>query len=142
MALKHRYASRVEWADCDPAGIVFYPHYFRWFDTGTHRMLEAAGIPAAELPDRFGALNVPLVDAHAAFKAPCPWRTEIEIESTISEWRGRTFVVSHAIYKDKGETLAVEGHEIRVWGVPHPDKPGAMKAGEIPDGFKTLFDEG
>lgn len=24
----------VEWGDCNPAGIVFYPNYFRWFNHG------------------------------------------------------------------------------------------------------------
>lgn len=24
----------VEWGDCDPAGIVFYPNYFRRFNHG------------------------------------------------------------------------------------------------------------
>jgi acyl-CoA thioesterase FadM len=23
----------VAWGDCDPAGIVYYPNYFHWFDT-------------------------------------------------------------------------------------------------------------
>ena len=26
---------RIEWGDCDPAGIVFYPRYFAMFDTST-----------------------------------------------------------------------------------------------------------
>ena len=27
---------RVQWGDCDPAGIVFYPRYFEWFDAVHH----------------------------------------------------------------------------------------------------------
>ena len=26
---------RIEWGDCDPAGIVFYPRYFAMFETCT-----------------------------------------------------------------------------------------------------------
>src|SRR5688572_5132951 len=26
---------RVQWGDCDPAGIVYYPRYFEWFDAST-----------------------------------------------------------------------------------------------------------
>ena len=26
---------RIEWGDCDPAGIVFYPRYFAMFDHST-----------------------------------------------------------------------------------------------------------
>ena len=34
---------RVEWANCDAAGIIFNPHYYIWMDGGTHSMLQAAG---------------------------------------------------------------------------------------------------
>ncbi len=34
--LKNVHRIRVEWGDCDPAGIVFYPRYFEWFDRCTH----------------------------------------------------------------------------------------------------------
>lgn len=30
--LINRRTIRIEWGDCDPAGIVFYPRYFEWFD--------------------------------------------------------------------------------------------------------------
>ena len=33
---------RIEWGDCDPAGIVFYPRYFAMFDTSTTELMEAA----------------------------------------------------------------------------------------------------
>lgn len=28
--LINRRTIRIEWGDCDPAGIVFYPRYFEW----------------------------------------------------------------------------------------------------------------
>ena len=34
---------RVEWAHCDPAGIIFNPYYYRWMDAGTHALIQAAG---------------------------------------------------------------------------------------------------
>jgi 4-hydroxybenzoyl-CoA thioesterase len=34
----------VDWGDCDPAGIVFYPRYFAWFDRAAHRFFEAKGL--------------------------------------------------------------------------------------------------
>ena len=33
---------RIEWADCDPAGIVFYPRYFEIFDASTSALFERA----------------------------------------------------------------------------------------------------
>ncbi|MFQ5660793.1 MAG: hypothetical protein ACE5GZ_10210 [Gammaproteobacteria bacterium] len=28
---------RVDWIHCDPAGIMFYPEYYIWFDQATER---------------------------------------------------------------------------------------------------------
>ena len=31
---------RIEWGDCDPAGIIFYPRYFEIFDASTTLLFE------------------------------------------------------------------------------------------------------
>ena len=49
-----RRAVRIEWADCDPAGIVFHPRYFEMFDTSTHHLFEAAGWKKRDLLREFG----------------------------------------------------------------------------------------
>ena len=41
--LVNRRTVRIEWGDCDPAGIVFYPRYFAMFDASTSYLFEAAG---------------------------------------------------------------------------------------------------
>ena len=33
----------VGWGDCDPAGIIFYPTYFRWFDAATWALFGSVG---------------------------------------------------------------------------------------------------
>ena len=33
---------RIEWGDCDPAGIIFYPRYFDIFDASTALIFERA----------------------------------------------------------------------------------------------------
>ena len=41
--LVNRRTVRIEWGDCDPAGIVFYPRYFAMFDASTSFLFEAVG---------------------------------------------------------------------------------------------------
>ena len=36
----------VEFGDCDPARIVFYPNFFRWMDSAARHYFEAAGLPS------------------------------------------------------------------------------------------------
>jgi len=47
---------RIEWSNCDPAGIIFNPHYYIWMDAGSHALMKAAGIDmatAAKTEDNF-----------------------------------------------------------------------------------------
>ncbi len=43
-ATKHLRQIEVGWGDCDPAGIVFYPNFYRWFDACSHALLTARGL--------------------------------------------------------------------------------------------------
>ena len=52
----------IEWGDCDPAGIVYFPRYFEWFDGCTAALFESVGLPKQTLISRFGILGIPVVD--------------------------------------------------------------------------------
>ena len=80
---------KIGWGDCDPAKIVFYPNYFRWFDQSTHNLFEVAGTAMGDLQDQYGGI-LPIVDAQASFKVPSIYGERIEISSSISEWKERT----------------------------------------------------
>ncbi len=138
MAFSIRETRTVEWGDCDPIGIMFYPQCFRWFDIATHHLFEAAGFAMNELEARFGIVGLPLVDVGASFKSPLPWHTAIEIESTVAEWRTKSLVVRHVVHK--GATIALEGQEIRVCVARDPAAPGGLKGIAIPDALKAPFE--
>lgn len=137
MAFKNRYKTRAEWADCDPLGQMFYPNYFRWFDIGTHTLLDAAGEPYPVVCEKYGLAGLPLVDAQASFKGRCQWTDDVEVESFVSDWGTKSFTVTHNIWN--GGAVAVEGREVRIWGLFHPDDDSKLMAGEIPDAFKRLL---
>ena len=50
--------------------------------------------------------------------------------SATASFGGSSFDVVHRVFR--GETLAIEGFETRVWAGPDPDKPGAIKGHKIP----------
>ena len=137
MGLKARYEVRVQWGDCDMAQVVYYPGYFRMFDSASHHLMEQAGKPIPEMIRTDGIMGLPIVDAHAAFRLPCTWGDRLEVESRIGEWRNKSFVVKHTIWK--GGDVAVEGHEIRIWGLCDPNDPQKSRAGVVPDDFKAAF---
>jgi len=137
LPFKSKYMTRAEWADCDPLGQIFYPNYFRWFDIGTHTLLTAAGIPYEQVIEKYGLAGLPLVDAQASFRGRCRWTDHLEVESFISEFGRKSFTVTHNIWNDS--LVAVEGKEIRIWGLFNPEDDTKLKAGEIPQEFKTIF---
>ncbi|MBE9552474.1 MAG: acyl-CoA thioesterase [Proteobacteria bacterium] len=130
----------VEWGDCDPAGIVFYPNYFRWFNQGAHALFGAAGMPFHEMIEERDIAGVPMLDTQASFRAPIRFGEVITLTSRIGEWRSKSFTVAHKVHK--GGQLCAEGRDIRAW-VIHDDKaPNGIRAVTIPDDVKRRFEDG
>jgi 4-hydroxybenzoyl-CoA thioesterase len=120
----------VEWGDCDPAGIVFYPRYLEWFDACTTGLFATAGIPISTLFKAHGVIGAPLVDLKARFLVPSMFGDELLVRSGVQELRRSSFLIRHQFFK--GETLAVEGIETRVWTGADPSSPGRMKSRPLP----------
>ncbi len=140
-SLVHRRSIRIEWGDCDPAQIVFYPRYFAMFDGGTQELFRSAlGKPKIQWVKEYGIVGVPLVDAKARFIIPSLYGDDIVLESRVTEWRRSSFSLEHKVFKDGA--LALEGSETRVWAGPDPDRPGGIKGYPIPDAVKAKFDIG
>ena len=122
---------RIQWADCDPAGIVFNPRFFEFFDSNTWLMFEAAlGIKGSELNATYGIVGIPLVDARGNFLKPAAFGDDVELVSRVKEFRRSSFDVEHLLMKQ--DELLVEGGETRVWAVPHKDDPERIAAAPIP----------
>jgi 4-hydroxybenzoyl-CoA thioesterase len=128
--LINRRKLRIEWGQCDPAGIVFYPQYFVMFDISTALLFERSGLTPRGMREKYGIVGLPLVNCGAKFSAPCSFDDDVEIESGVAEWGRTSFVIRHRILK--GEIVAIEGHEKRIWAAMHEDKPGRIKPVPVP----------
>jgi YbgC/YbaW family acyl-CoA thioester hydrolase len=131
-----RFACRVEWGDCDPAGIIFYPTYFRWMDAATWALLDHVGFSAKRM--RAERLAMPLVSARCDFLAPAEHGDRCQVNSRITRFGGKSFVVSHEIVRSDGGALA-HGAETRVWGRFSAGPGTPMKGEAISDEIKALF---
>lgn len=113
-AFVHSRQFTIDWAYCDPAGIVFNSRFFEFFDTSTWRLFEAAlGVKPQDLSETFGVVGIPLVDARAKFMIPAKFGDIVEMHSNVGEFRRSSFNVQHRLMVDG--KLAVEGEEMRVW---------------------------
>lgn len=130
------FACEVHWGDCDPAGIIFYPTYFRWMDAATWAFVSSVGYGPKRMREEH--LAMPLVGADCQFLAPAQHGDRCEVRSRIARFGGASFVVAHDIVRADG-TLLAKGSEKRVWG-RYESGPGTpMKGLQIPDEVKALF---
>lgn len=133
----NRRTLRIEWGDCDPAGIVYFPRYVQYFDDCTVHMFEAAGFPKPQMLKRFNMAGYPMVDLRMKFLIPSSFGEDVAVESRVTEWKRSSFAVHHRLLR--GEALAVEGFETRVWTVYDPDNPGRLKSQAVPDEVKAAL---
>jgi 4-hydroxybenzoyl-CoA thioesterase len=128
--LTNRRTVSVEWGDCDAAGIVFFPRYFEWFDACTAALFHRAGFEKRTLLTTYGIVGFPVVDTRARFVQPSSFGDEVVVESAISRIGRSSFDVQHRLLR--GETLAVEGFETRVWAVRAGGDGAGLKSAPIP----------
>jgi 4-hydroxybenzoyl-CoA thioesterase len=128
---------RIQWGDCDPAGIVFYPRYFAIFDDSTAALFErATGMNGFAMRRHYDIAGIPLVDARSRFIIPNRYGDDVVVESSIREFRRSSFEVAHRILK-AGE-LSVEGFETRVWVYTEAD--GRLRGRPIPDDVRAKLE--
>jgi len=132
---------RVQWGDCDPAGIVFYPRYFEWFDAGTILLFEkATGLTKIKMLAKYAGAGLALVEAGARFRVPSQYGDDIEIESSVTEFGRSSFSTLHRVRK--GGLPALEGFEKRVWTARTPDDPSRLRSAPIPAEVLDAFRSG
>lgn len=137
--LSNRRVIQVEWGDCDPAGIVYFPRFFEYFDACTNALFEKAGLKKAEMLKHYGLVGIPLVEASAQFYAPASFGEKVSVVTEIAGWGNSSFNVRHKLYK--GDLLAAEGREKRVWTVRDAERESGLRSSIIPEEVRTKFEE-
>lgn len=129
------YRVSIEWGDCDPAKIVFYPNYFVWFDEATRHLFASVGLDVGLLYECYGVVGMPIVEAKANFLLPSRFGDVIEVHSHVGTWRERSLTVLHRVMN--GGQLAVDGFETRVWAAERAEDPKRLRTMPVPDEVRT-----
>ncbi len=137
----HVYEVTVQFGDCDPAGIVFFPNFNRWMDQASLAFFMAQGIPPwRELVKTRGIIGTPLLEINTRFVKTATYGETLQVHTRIDQWNAKTFRQHHVV--KRGETLICEGTEVRAFCVRDPDHPDRIKAIPVPEDIKTLCTEG
>jgi 4-hydroxybenzoyl-CoA thioesterase len=108
---------QVGWGDCDPAGIVFYPRFYAWMDTGSHVLARQMGIAReAMLPPGPDLLGFPVVGTQAEFLAPARMDDRIEVRTWVARVGRSSVSLRHEVWLlAEPQRLLVRGREDRVF---------------------------
>lgn len=130
------YRVAVEFGDCDPAGIVYFPNFHRWMDAASRHWFVVRGVPNwRDAEARWGVIGTPIVDAQTTFRRAAIYGDRLAIETVVTEWRTKSFVQRHRIWR--GAELLVEGHEVRVFAA-RGDGGVGIRAVPVPDAIRAL----
>jgi len=129
------YVVRVEFGDCDPAGIVWFPNFFRWIDAASRHFFHERGVPRWEqTAESIGVIGTPLVDTHTRFVKSASYGDTLQIAVTIPEWREKSFVQKYRVMR--GEDLILECDEVRIFAGRR--EGGGIRAVPIPPSIRAL----
>ncbi len=137
MSKTHIYTVNVQFGDCDPAGIVFFPNFSRWMDEASLAFFMACGVPPwRELVKTRGIIGTPLLEINTRFKRPATYGETIEVHTTVEEWSAKTFRHRHVV--KRGDTLLCEGTEVRAFCIRDPENAERIKAIAVPEDIRAL----
>ncbi len=130
------YEIQVQFGDCDPAGIVFFPNFSKWMDAASLHFFMSCGVPPwRELKKTTGIIGTPMLDIHTRFLRPATYGQTLQIHTCIESWAAKTFVQLHRVMR--GEDLLCEGRETRAF-VIHPEgDPDRIKAIPVPEDIRA-----
>ena len=129
------YKVRVEFGDCDPARIVWFPNFFRWIDAASRHFFVECGVPPWHDTEKsIGLIGTPLVDTQASFIRTASYGDELQIHVSITEWRSKSFVQSYRVMR--GEEDIMRCNEVRIFAAAK--EGGGIRALPIPEDIRAL----
>ncbi len=137
MTRRHIYELQIEFGDCDPAQIAFFPNFFRWADAASRHFFAASGLPSwIDAKQTHGIIGTPCVSAEGNFLAPATYGDVLQVESFIAEWRDKSFVFQHVFRKGEQEIARIS--EVRVFAQEAQTAEKKIQAVAVPPEWRAL----
>ena len=126
---------QVQFGDCDPAGIVFFPNYLRWMDAASLHFFRQQGVPAwSQIADPPGFVGTPLLEINTRFVQSATYTDLLQVHTQIDSWAAKVFVQRHRVLRD--DVLICEGRETRAFCAR--DETGRLRTIPIPAWIREL----
>ena len=107
------YKIKVEWGDCDPYGIVFYPNFYKWMDNAQWNYFNKIDQPISKSEKEYDIIGLPLLNTQANYIDACYREDLLLIETSLIKLTKSTLKLQHII-KRKSK-IVCHGSETRIW---------------------------
>ena len=128
----------VQFGDCDPAGIVFYPNFQRWIDAASLSFFMQCGVPPwRELVKTRGIVGTPLLEISTRFVTAATYAEELD-DRDPRRGVARQGVRAAPPRDARRHDLICEGRETRAFVRRDADNPDRLRAMPIPEDIRAL----
>ena len=101
--MKHRFETKVYYADTDAYGVVWHGAYLRWLEAGRVELCELLGLHLKALTEE--DVLLPVTNMNLKYKMSAKLDDELVIESWISKFNGLSVTFKQKITsKESGKT--------------------------------------
>ena len=101
---------RVRYAETDKMGVVYYAHYFVWFEVGRTDWLRDTGWTYRDMEAE--GLALPVIDARCEYKAGARYDDEIDIRTSARQVSPVRLAFDYEVVRGEGGTLLASGHTV------------------------------
>lgn len=128
----YSYTRIVQWGECDPAGIIFFPRYAEWMVEGLNAMFFAIGFdPTATLAG--GSMRgTPCVAYASTFHAAPKLHERVTHQISVTRVGRTSVTVGHSFLR--GKQLLAEVEDTRVFVVV---ENGSITPTPVPDDVRS-----
>jgi acyl-CoA thioester hydrolase len=113
----HRYSVRVYYEDTDAGGVVYHANYLRYAERARTEALRDAGVPHAELVDRFGLMFM-VHRAEIDYVRPAMLDDQLVVETETIDLGGASILLRQTVHGPNGvcATLRIKLACVRIGG--------------------------
>ncbi len=121
----HEQKLRVRFEETDTMQVVYYAKYFTWMEVGRIGLLRDIGLAYRDWQAR--GLNIPVVQAHADYRASARFDDEVLVKTRVASVGKSSIRFENEITKLPEGALLCEGHTVHALigkggrAVPFPD---------------------
>ena len=132
--MTYSYSRRLNWSECDPGGIVFFPNYAKWAVDGLNEMFQSSGYtPNRDLADG-GIEGIPCVEFSMRFFDAPRLHSMVSHQISVQRIGNTSFTVRH-LFSGEGRSFA-EVLDTRVWAVHEKD---GLRKSPLPPAVRAIL---